>query len=439
MKEIKSDTKSWEAAISAAQDLNPIHWVSESRDIAKAATYTDEVLNPIKAAQRSGTDKVETISLSDDYLKAAGKVAQQRVAVAAHRLAAVWRMCLKADAAAAEKDANKKVRVWFCPSKEPSRVIADELNSANTTIDVAIYSFSDKAIRKVLAEAAKRGVTIRLILNQANKHKSLADALEDAGIDVRYVSQTMHHKFCVVDGQVLLTGSMNWSTQSYARYDEDLVKFQKSPEVVSAFQTEFEYIWMNSKDYGQEIHGVKSVPLRWKVADIHFTSANMTPSQYRGLPTFTASDALEDGVCVCGRRLIQSIGNARKSILVATTHFRRSDIADALRNALARGVRVELLLDMQEYHKPDTEMSQSRFDERLAEIGANVKYKVYAKEWAYQTALQMHTKFAIIDGTEVLTGSFNYSKNSELNSFENLVSIRDPHAVAAYTKPNGFE
>ena len=46
----------------------------------------------------------------------------------------------------------------------------------------------------------------------------------------------------------------------------------------------------------------------------------------------------------------------------------------------------------------------------------------------------MHTKFAVIDRTEVLTGSFNYSKNSELKSFENLLSIRDRKIVDAYRK-----
>lgn len=95
MQQIKSDKKGWATATAAAKNLDPDKWVAESRDIAKRMTYTYEVLNPIAAARRSGTDVVETISLSDEYLKTAGKISRQRVAFAAHRLAAVWRLCLE--------------------------------------------------------------------------------------------------------------------------------------------------------------------------------------------------------------------------------------------------------------------------------------------------------------------------------------------------------
>jgi hypothetical protein len=47
--------------------------------------YTPEILNAIDAAQRIGTDQIETVDLPETYLKAAGTIAQKRAAVAAWR------------------------------------------------------------------------------------------------------------------------------------------------------------------------------------------------------------------------------------------------------------------------------------------------------------------------------------------------------------------
>ena len=123
MNEIKSDKNSWKAATTAANNLDPLRWMDESREIARKAVYTMEVLNPIEAARRSGRKKVEKITLSEDYLKTAGRISRQRVAFAAHRLAAVWRLCLKTDAELIAQSSREKVRVWFGPSQETGHII----------------------------------------------------------------------------------------------------------------------------------------------------------------------------------------------------------------------------------------------------------------------------------------------------------------------------
>jgi phosphatidylserine/phosphatidylglycerophosphate/cardiolipin synthase-like enzyme len=44
----------------------------------------------------------------------------------------------------------------------------------------------------------------------------------------------------------------------------------------------------------------------------------------------------------------------------------------------------------------------------------------------------MHCKYCVIDRKVVLTGSFNWSPNSELNSLENIFVIRDSSVAAQY-------
>ena len=232
------------------------------------------------------------------------------------------------------------INVTFGPSREIPAAITKAIDEAVWSIDIAIYSLTDHRIAKHIEQAALEGLTIRVLLDQPVKMSKLANKLEEAGADVRSVNITMHHKFCIADRKVLLTGSGNWSRTSFDRYDEDLLQFVDEPNYVNTFQGEFEKLWHCSKEYGKTIiESPKSLRAPLSFKRVAFTSANMIEVDYRGRRIFRTKAKLEDGVC--GRVLIDAIGKAETSIKIATTHFRRKDIADALQEALKRGVKVE--------------------------------------------------------------------------------------------------
>ena len=52
----------------------------------------------------------------------------------------------------------------------------------------------------------------------------------------------MHHKYAVVDGSVLLTGSYNW-TRSAFRVNEENIVVTDDPRLVRAFSKAFEELW----------------------------------------------------------------------------------------------------------------------------------------------------------------------------------------------------
>ena len=76
--------------------LEPSQWLKESRDSGLQFVYTPEVINVVLQAQRGGSASLEPITLSEEYLKDAGRVAQARALLAARRLAAVWEESLAA-------------------------------------------------------------------------------------------------------------------------------------------------------------------------------------------------------------------------------------------------------------------------------------------------------------------------------------------------------
>ena len=95
---IRSNAATWSAAEAAAnkQDgLNPLTWLSESREFGRSHVYTPDVLEPVQAVSRGLASKVATVELTEEYLKAAGELARKQAAFAGHRLVLILREDLR--------------------------------------------------------------------------------------------------------------------------------------------------------------------------------------------------------------------------------------------------------------------------------------------------------------------------------------------------------
>ena len=79
-------------------------------------------------------------------------------------------------------------------------------------------------------------------------------------------------------------------------------------------------------------------------------------------------------------------------------------------------------------------MTGEGFDCAKSKAGADFRYKVYSPYWDYKTALQMHCKYMVVDDATVYTGSLNWSENSELRTFENLLRLREAELVKQYVE-----
>jgi len=343
---------------------------------------------------------------------------------------------------------GRDVEVRFSPNGGVAQAIHETLDQTTSTLAIAMYSFSDRSLQSKIEELARRGIKIRLLLDDARAKAALADRLEAAGVDVRYVMPVMHHKFVLADTQfqenqatgTVVTGSANWSTRSDTDYDEDLLIVRDEPGMLRAFQAEFDYLWAHARDYTGPAVVESPTPItansdpNWV-----FTSANFELYHARELWHFRPMVAPEAGVA--GTKIINAIDSAHQSIKIATTHFRRRDVANALRRAMVdRGVRVTLITDQQEYRAgsiPAEDPQGLHLEEALVRDGADVRYKTYMYRWHAGKALQMHSKYLIVDDQLVLTGSFNWSNNSETGSFENLHVWTDDSVVSSYR--NNFQ
>jgi phosphatidylserine/phosphatidylglycerophosphate/cardiolipin synthase-like enzyme len=119
------------------------------------------------------------------------------------------------------------VEVYFSPKGGCTEAVVRELGAAKQTVFMQAYSFTSKDIAAALLEAHKRGVVVHTILDKSNLTENYSDAdfLAHAGMSVLIDAKhsIAHNKIIVIDGQVVITGSFNFTNQAERSNAENLL------------------------------------------------------------------------------------------------------------------------------------------------------------------------------------------------------------------------
>ncbi len=125
------------------------------------------------------------------------------------------------------------------------------LETATRSVDVAMYSFTDREIAEELANLARKGVRVRVYRDRTQFQEegrsdgvTATSILLAAGVEVRVkgARDLMHLKSYAIDGRLLRTGSANWSPTGLKRQDND-VRYESSPEAAEQFEEKFTEMW----------------------------------------------------------------------------------------------------------------------------------------------------------------------------------------------------
>lgn len=123
----------------------------------------------------------------------------------------------------------------------------------------------------------------------------------------------------------------------------------------------------------------------------------------------------------CTEAVVNSINQAKQTVLVEAYSFTSIPIAEALVAAEKRGVDVEVILDKSQETAKGSEAGM------ISEAGIPIYIDA-----AYRIA---HDKVMIIDAKKVITGSFNFTKSAEDYNAENMLVIsNDPQLALSYTE-----
>jgi len=124
--------------------------------------------------------------------------------------------------------------------------IIEAIDGAEDELLVAMYSFTDDDIGFALVMAYLRGVEVYVLLDDGQDSDSQGREypnLTSVGIPVGVEHQTglLHHKFLVVDRELVITGSYNWSDSADQSNFENVVVISCA-EIAEAYACEFVYI-----------------------------------------------------------------------------------------------------------------------------------------------------------------------------------------------------
>ncbi len=135
--------------------------------------------------------------------------------------------------------------------------IEELLRASAISIDGALYRVNNSRLVSALEAAACRGVTVRLVLdrNKYEESRATQELFSNGLIPLRLAfgrrgpGSKMHHKFVVIDRNVVLTGSYNWTLESEEQNFENLLIDYGSKHAAQC-QNEFDALWAEATPIG---------------------------------------------------------------------------------------------------------------------------------------------------------------------------------------------
>ncbi|MBD2358013.1 helix-hairpin-helix domain-containing protein [Tolypothrix sp. FACHB-123] len=172
---------------------------------------------------------------------------------------------------------DTKITVQFSPtsatqpwSNSTNGLIASTLESATKSVDMALFVFSEQRLANILETRHQQSVQIRTLIEPQFAYRPYSEALDMMGLalsdECKYEvdnkpwqnpittvgvptlakGDLLHHKFAVVDGKTVITGSHNWSEAANNGNDETLLVIE-SPTVAAHYVREFARLYTNVK------------------------------------------------------------------------------------------------------------------------------------------------------------------------------------------------
>ncbi|EGC20667.1 phospholipase D-like domain-containing protein [Prevotella multiformis] len=300
------------------------------------------------------------------------------------------------------------------------------IDQARSSIHLEYFNFRNDSINEELirrlAAKAKEGIEVRAVFdgfgnasNNRPMRKRRLKAIRKQGIEIHEfkpmafpwlhdIFNRDHRKIIVIDGKVAYTGGMN-----VADY------YIKGTKAVGSWHD------MHCRIEGDEVNTLQKIFLRmWRIVsgqDVHGAKyyRGVSDADYMaGLKPDTCRSAGKKMVGIINREphvtkdiircfYLNAIKDAKDSIKLINPYFSLShSLKKALRDAVSRGVKVEILLSM----KSDIPLTPD-----CGFYNAHQLMKAGCTIWIYKPGFH-HTKIITIDGQLCTVGSANLNARS---------------------------
>lgn len=138
------------------------------------------------------------------------------------------------------------IEAAFSPDKGSESLVLKAINASRSSIVVAAYSFTSPRIARALLEAKRRGVDVRIVVdekvNLAKPSIAALNLVSNAGIPTRVISRyVIHHdKYMIIDRRTVQTGSFNYSSAAARLNSENVVVIWNNVELAQAYSRQWQ-------------------------------------------------------------------------------------------------------------------------------------------------------------------------------------------------------
>ncbi|MBP0028752.1 phospholipase D-like domain-containing protein [Roseofilum sp. Guam] len=369
-------------------------------------------------------------------------------------------------------------------------VIIEEINQAQTSIDIAVQEFRLPQLAQALATQAKAGVKIRIILentysrpwsdftpreiaqfdpdnqNRYREFVKLADINQDGQLSNDEMNQRdaliilrnaqipviddtadgskgsglMHHKFVVIDNSRLIVGSANFTTSGIhgdfynpdSRGNANHLLTIQSRELSEQFTQEFNILWGEGNSGILDPEFGLQKPLRSAESLV----VGNTPVSVQFSPTSGSELWTNSANGLIGKTL----KTAQNTVDMALYVFSEQPLANILHIQHQNGVQVRALIDRTFAYRYYSE----GLDMLGLAIARQCKTEPDNRPWRAKITTvgtpnlpigdKLHHKFAVIDQKTVITGSQNWSKAANHKNDETVLILTNPTVAAHFDR-----
>lgn len=148
---------------------------------------------------------------------------------------------------------KNQVEAYFTKEGEsPDKALISLINSSKKNLDIAIYSITKSDIVNSVVNAKKRGVSIRIITDNAEAKSKYEiqelDYIKNARIPVKVNTHKglMHIKMTIKDANVAAVGSYNY-TNDATYYNDELFVVINNKNALNKLEEHFNKMWNSNK------------------------------------------------------------------------------------------------------------------------------------------------------------------------------------------------
>ena len=146
-----------------------------------------------------------------------------------------------------------QIFTYFAPEDNTISLLEQEIQTAKKSIHFMVFSFTHDKIGKAMLKRFKEGVKVQGVfepggINSAySEYTNMEREMQNGGDswvkkDEKNVKGKLHHKVIIIDEEIVITGSYNFSKNAETRNNENLLIIKGNQEIAEAYLTEFERI-----------------------------------------------------------------------------------------------------------------------------------------------------------------------------------------------------